>query len=155
MAPIPDTTWLADFAAEILVRCPQCARCARLRPLSGPYKSTAGFRCTCAGCGAVKEWTRDARGGLRHPGAGPEVGGFGLQLWLQTPCCGECLWAWNDAHLTFLETRIAAKLRRRRRDPVTGWANASLASRLPAWMLKASHRAPVLAGLRRLREMLP
>ncbi|MEW9532434.1 hypothetical protein AB0B72_28180, partial [Microbispora sp. NPDC049125] len=38
---------------------------------------------------------------------------FGLHLWLQTPCCGNVLWAYNIRHLDLLEGYIGADLRER------------------------------------------
>ena len=73
----------------------------------------------------------------------------GLPLWLQTPCAGHVLWAWNGDHLDFLERYVAADLRER-----TPNANVSLASRLPRWIKSAKHRDEVLKGVRRLRKRL-
>jgi hypothetical protein len=42
---------------------------------------------------------------------------FGLPLSLQTPCVGNILWAWNEAHRTFLENYVAAALRERIPNP--------------------------------------
>jgi hypothetical protein len=80
---------------------------------------------------------------------------FGLPLWLQVPCCGETLWAYNAAHLDFLAEHVGATLRERTRHPEHGWHNRSLASRLPTWMKAARHRDEVLKGLERLRAKLP
>ena len=80
---------------------------------------------------------------------------FGLPLWLQTPCCGDVLWAYNAAHLEALEGYVSATLRTRRQDPDRGWANRSWTSRLPVWMKRARNRAAVAAGLKRLRLRRP
>jgi hypothetical protein len=74
---------------------------------------------------------------------------FGLPLWLQTPCAGHVLWAWNEWHLDFMERYVAADLRERSPN-----INRSLASRLPAWIKSAKHRDEVLKGIRRLRTQL-
>ncbi|MFS0702903.1 hypothetical protein AB6N23_00130 [Cellulomonas sp. 179-A 9B4 NHS] len=73
----------------------------------------------------------------------------GLDLWLQTPCEGHVLWAYDAAHLDFLERYVAAGLREQ--EP----GNSSLASRLPAWVKSRKNRHAVARGLQRLRAMLP
>src|SRR5215212_7033778 len=64
---------------------------------------------------------------------------FGLPLWLQTPCAGQVLWAWNEWHLDWMERYVAADLRER-----TPNINMSLASRLPRWIKSAKNRDEVL-----------
>jgi hypothetical protein len=66
---------------------------------------------------------------------------------LQTPCCGEALWAYYDDF-------VRARLRERQRDPKYGWSNRSVASRLPQWMKAGKNREVVLKGLGRLRAQL-
>ena len=79
---------------------------------------------------------------------------FEVPLWLQTPCCGRTLWAYNDEHLTFIETLVTATLRERTRDPTFGWSNQSIASRLPSWIKAAENRGQVLRAIGRLRKRL-
>lgn len=78
---------------------------------------------------------------------------FHIPLWLQTPCCGEVLWAYNEEHLAFLEAFVAAKQRTSVRDEY-GWSNRSLMNRLPLWVKQAKNCDEVLRGLGRLREKL-
>jgi hypothetical protein len=106
----------------------------------------------CAGCGSTAEWEADTRGaGL----VGAVLGGteepfFGRPLWLQTRCAGHILWAYNEDHIEELAVYAGATLRERRASPTR-----SMIARLPAWMKTAAHRAEVLAGLERLRELAP
>jgi hypothetical protein len=74
---------------------------------------------------------------------------FGLPLWLHTPCAGHTLWAFNARHLAYLKQFLQAELRERR-----GTANASVISRLPAWMKDAKHRDQVLRAVERLEHSL-
>ncbi len=121
---------------------------------------------TCAHCGLAQFWEQTGPGVLTSadPAAYPvgvvAVGGavdwyFHLPLWLQTSVAGETLWAYNAAHLDFLEAFIAAKQRgsRHKRGP-HGWRNQALANRLPRWMQAAGHREDVLRGLATLRLRL-
>lgn len=135
------------FADEFLVRCPRCE--GRARVAGRQEDDDAAWwlrrrRLTCTACGHAADW----------PGGSIAVGEvcdwfFRLPLWLQTPCCGETLWAYNRAHLDELERYVRADLRERLPD-----RNASLASRLPTWMTSAKNRDEVLRGLARLRALL-
>ena len=86
------------------------------------------------------------------PGGGPRLRGYDLDLYLQTSCCGHTLWATDEEHLGQIEALVAADLRERRRHPEYGWANGSLASRLPHWIKAKDNRVKVLAAVGRLRE---
>jgi hypothetical protein len=131
-----------DFAAAILVRCPRCDGCATLTAPGPAPEGGLARRLVCPACAY-------ARDGLALGDA---------PLWLRTPCCGEELWAFNADHLAFLERYVAADLRE---NPAPGAPlprgirNATLASRLPAWMKRARNRDDVLRGLARLRAALP
>jgi hypothetical protein len=59
------------------------------------------------------------------------------------------LWAYNREHLIFLRDYVAAMLRERVPN-----ANASLASRLPAWLKKGANRSAVLKAVERLERKL-
>ena len=73
---------------------------------------------------------------------------FGIDLALQTGCCGETLWAYNEAHLDFLKHYVGAGLRER-----DGNENRSLASRLPKWMKKAGNREAIAKAIARLEKV--
>lgn len=152
------TTTAADFAGEFLVVCPRCARCALVRD-RGPAAGERRVALSCAACGHSDVWAQEgpaaavtsgnpARFEKGIIGVGAAVDWyFHLPLWLQMPCCGETLWAWNRAHLEFMQRFVGASLRERQQDPEHGWSNRSLASRLPKWISKAKNRAAVQAGL--------
>ena len=159
-----DGTDVYSFMDEILLVCPRCAACAisrQLRHHGLPATATArqkaasveppGWfaprRLTCSSCGYVKEWaTSTIHRGWREG----RDDYFELPLWLTTPCCGELLWAYNKAHLDYIQSLVGADLRERRPGP-RGWSNASLAGRLPRWMKAAKNREQVLACLQDLQ----
>jgi hypothetical protein len=145
-------TYLSDFDVDLLVECPRCSRCAHLTRVK--QAAEEGYRLSCSHCAHARDGL--ARPGRSHPvpSSGPEEPSFGVRLWLRTPCCGDELWAYNAAHLSFLEAYVGAKLRGRRRDPEWGWSNQSLESRLPGWMTAASNRPAVLDAIRKLRARL-
>lgn len=130
---------IGDFGNRFLVVCPRCAGAAQVALMPGISPPEA--QASCTSCGYAR----------RTSASTASIGGpcdwyFGLPLWLQTPCCGQTLWALNEAHLAFLERYLLTRLRRR-----TPKINTSVASRLPRWMASAKHRAEVARGLARLR----
>src|SRR5713226_1184834 len=95
-----------EFAHKFLVHCPQCENCARVVPKNNEDTNYfAPRRLICTKCGYVKDWAEKSI----------SIGGetdwyFCLPLWLQTPCCGKTLWAYNKEHLDFLESFVRATL---------------------------------------------
>jgi hypothetical protein len=145
-------TYLGQFHADVLVECPRCHRSAHLAHVRLP--ADEGYRLSCLRCAHTRDWLAGASGSYRLPTAGPELQWYGVWLWLRMPCCGDVLWAYNAAHLSFLEAYVGAKLRRRRRRSAWGWSNGSLESRLPRWMTSASNRPTVLDAIGKLRARL-
>lgn len=151
---------LEDFGGECLVVCPRCSECARVRVREAEAEPRVLLACTH--CGHSQRWRPAHPGTLtsRDPGHWPAgqhaLGGpadpfFHLPLWLQAPCCGERLWAFNPAHLEWLEAYVGATLRERRQGP-HGWSNQGLASRLPRWMQAAGNRDEILRCIAALKE---
>jgi hypothetical protein len=148
--------YLYEFSDLFLVHCPRCDRCARVVPfetkdeIKPPNKGTAVYyklvfaphRLTCEYCGYVKEWT-----GKRIAPTEGRDWYFDCPLWLQGPCCGEVLWAFNPRHLQFLEDFVRADFRETH-------YNASLASRLPEGMKLGKNREEVLRCVKKVRDLL-
>jgi ribosomal protein S27AE len=166
------TDWFGDsgdtlysFADSFLVVCPRCSGCAAVASYGRPWQPQfRPPRLACGKCGYAKDWQapewmvslnlgrrrlawQSASSGLGlHLGA-PVDAYFGLPLWLQTPCCGEVLWAYSEKHLAYLEDYIRAGLRE-------GGRGNTLAGQLPTWMKTAKHRDEVLACIAKLKEKL-
>lgn len=135
-----------DFGGEFLVRCPRCERCATVT--APPEHLFGPVRLLCVACGLVKD-----QGAAQLAIGEASDWYFGLPLWLQAPCRGHILWAYNPRHLHFLMDYVRAGLRQD--TPGKGSRrNATLASRLPAWITCAKHRDEVLRGLGRLQQLL-
>ena len=151
---------LEDFGGESLVVCPRCSGRALVRVRE--RDASPRVLLSCAGCGHSAGWEATSPGIIhsRDPkwfakgqmafGA-PVDPFFHLPLWLRAPCCGETLWAFNAAHLDWLEGYVGATLRERTQTE-HGWSNQSLASRLPRWMQAAGNRDEILRCIRALRE---
>jgi len=144
---------LYSFEDEVLVVCPKCGACAKQirttefdTDLKRPISSR---RFVCANCGLTKEG-----GSLILPGYRWTVDS-GMTLWLQTPCCGETLWAFNLRHIETIEAYVRADLREQHRHPTQGWSSGSFVNRLPKWIKAGNHREEILKGVARLKKKLP
>ncbi|GER89896.1 hypothetical protein KDW_40580 [Dictyobacter vulcani] len=156
---------LEDFVETIYVRCPQCQKCAQVKRLpadeemiladnSGRHgsrrfqRSFSSRKLSCLHCSYTRIW----EGKIQHRG-GPYDWYFRLPLWLQSPCCGEILWAFNEEHIRFLESYVTAKLRMKfyAQGQIR---NGTMASRLPTWIKNAKNRNEVVKGITRLKALL-
>jgi hypothetical protein len=148
---------LAAYSDLIHVVCQRCGAHAVIVPRPGlpelRYYSELQYRprrLICAYCGSTRDWVAQQRNGALVGVAlgGPNDPFFNRPLWLQTPCYGHILWAYNSRHLDTLQSYIAADLRERT-GPTMG-----MLDRLPAWIKKANHRTEVLRAINRLRDQL-
>ena len=102
---------LSDFEQEILVRCPQCKRIAKILTLNSEQSSLSSIKkITCQHCSYTKQQSKDGNrkaalllwqnnyGNKRNSSYEILEYFFGLPLWLQISCCGQVLWAYNEAH---------------------------------------------------------
>ncbi len=137
---------LCTFSDPILVRCSRCGHPGSLlltRKDRESQRWQSKRRFGCEKCAYTFEWTpRTIVHSVRD-------WNNRLPLLLQTPCCAEVLWAFNESHLKFLDNYASALLRER-----IGSSNASLASRLPQWIKSAKNRRAVLRGIDRLHKLL-
>lgn len=140
-----------NFAEECLVHCPQCSKKSHVKYLDRTPESNSRWKFTCTHCG--HNAIRDTSGWNLGTPIDP---GFGLPLWLSAPCCAETLWAYNEKHLDHIEAFVGAMLRETffGTDPPSGYANGSLASRYPKWMIIASNRDAILKCCQSLRTRL-
>ena len=145
-----DGTSIHDFTNRFIVRCPKCDACAevtRIANARGEHPWQARF--SCPNCGSVRT---GILGGWSD--REPVDWVFGFPLWLQTSCCGKTLWAYNFAHLAFIESYVSADHRIGITDADAerlGIRNSTLASTLPAWMISAKNRKHVLHSIQKLR----
>ena len=143
-----------SFMDKFLVICPKCHGCAQILLIDSFNKDwLAPRRLSCMGCGLTKDWHKKKIERLRR-GLDIVDDYFYLPLWLQIPCNGEILWAYNERHLEFIEGYVSAKQRQRRQSEKYGWMNASMFSRLPQWMKSAKNRDMILHSIKKLQEKL-
>lgn len=147
------------FGDEFLIACPRCGARALVRD-RGPAAEPR-IVLTCGGCGHSRPFSGDLNSTMHCADAGRYQPGvrcigaavdwyFHQPLWLQAPCCGHILWAYNLRHLAFIEDYVQATLRENARGEY-GWSNQSLRSRFPAWIKDAGHREAILKCVFRLR----
>jgi len=162
------TTRHTDFIGDILVKCPHCHRKAVVKTSGYPqqdwdrYEEDVCFG--CHHCGTAKRLDTLPKQILFVTAKGKSVCArvlhgensrtdpfFGLELWLVKPCLKDAIWAYNEAHLQFLEEFIAASLRSRP-DQAGYIYHHSIGSRLPRWMTSAKNRDQVLRVIRSLKS---
>lgn len=138
-------SWVGMAKAYVKRKCGRCGRrLTKTVRRAGPHPRTMDL--VCPGCGAATlvelYWCPDPAGEAYDPH-------FGYPLWLQAPCSGHTLWAYNAEHLAFLKQYVEATVRERAPN-----ANATLASRLPKWMKAAKRRPAVLRAVASLEARL-
>jgi len=129
-----------------LIVCPKCSSKGVVIPSPEGH-----LKAVCAKCGFSAVQPEGAHG-FYWQDDNPTDGYFGYNLWLQTNCAGNSLWAFNIRHLELLESYVGAKLRQRTSDEKWGWQNSSLTSRLPKWMKNGKSRDSILNSLAVLRK---
>jgi hypothetical protein len=136
--------WI-DFSARCVVACPDCGGQAVVER-QGEWVR----RFLCPHCVRRREMKVSSYSTI-PTGCDPW---FGYTLWLQTPCCGDTLWAFNLEHLTLIEDYVRADLRQGipLAESPASIRNSTMASRLPKWLIRASHRDDVLRCIAKLRE---
>jgi hypothetical protein len=143
-----------DFGGRFLVRCPRCDKRAEVVSVKANDSATSIIRrLVCNRCGYTKDY--DAKADY----IGNNDWYFRLPLWLEMPCCGESLWAYNEVHLNFLENFVRAEIREtglktRQVENPYSYVNKTLASRLPQWIKSAKNRAEILRCIEKLRKTL-
>lgn len=135
-----------DFHDEFLVICPKCQSLGKVVPVSLQSSKTnsllfAERRFICSRCVYRTNYT----GGRISIGDNRDWY-FRFPLWLQIPCCGQILWAYNLKHLQQLENYVSAKLRER-----TTKGRNSFLSKLPRWLKLAKNRQKILKCLKKMR----
>ncbi len=140
--------YLGGFNDEFLVVCPRCSKCAKVTIDAAQGDVSQGWRTprkvVCPSCSYYKVWKGDS---IVIEDRSDWY--FRLLLWLQTSCCGEALWAYNEYHLNFLENYVGSLSKWQRLN-----LNRSLESRLPTWVKEAKNREAVLRCIVKLKEKI-
>jgi hypothetical protein len=150
-----DGRTLRAYFDRVLVRCPRCDRLAIVGNIEAwgtaenrPYGT---YRLQCESCTHRAEIapTWYVFGNVRGRTVDPF---FQAPLFLQRDTRLGTVFAYNEAHLEWLEQFIRADLRER--THLDGHANSSMASRLPRWMKLAKNRDAMISAIDQLRASL-
>lgn len=125
---------LSDFYTEVWVECPGCTRRATAR---ADFRMKCA-RLLCANCGYCREEKIYFNCAAHHY--------FGAALWLCQSFRGNVFYAYNDAHLDYLERYIKADLREHHNR-----THFTLLEKLPLFYHKARNRQPLLKLIQQLR----
>lgn len=135
---------LADFQAEVWVNCPQCNQRATAK---ADYERRQ-VRLFCMHCGYSKERSTEMTAfGIKGNWTVPAHDYFDAQLWLQRPFKNEVFWAFNLAHLEYLEQYIAARLREHKDR-----SHFTLLEKLPRFYHEAKNREALLKTIALLKR---
>lgn len=145
-----------DFIGSIIVRCPGCAKAARVGPApedSDPEGLFRPRRLVCRGCGLSLVWSGrrvTLSRGTAQPATDPY---FGMPLWFQVETRHGWLWAYNLEHLDLIRRFVQASLRERAPWYDTG-QKMTLVARLPVWIKRAKNRDEILRAVSRIHASL-
>ena len=147
--------WFGPMTGNAKQPCPNCGfqwLAKSLRSKSQTNKMAQSTTMLCPSCSQIERiaihWSPARFSGAYDPS-------FGFPLWLQTSCCGETLWAYNEEHLCRLREYVSATLREKRGFAQSPRLHRSLFSRLPKWVIARGNRDAVLASIDRLGQMVP
>ena len=150
-----DGRTLRTYFDRVLVRCPRCDSRATVRNIeaAGPAEDRpyGTYRLQCESCAHRADIapTWYVFGNLRGRAIDPF---FQAPLFLQLDTRLGTVFAYNEAHLEWLDQLIRADLRER--THLDGHANSSMASRLPRWMKLAKNRDAMISAIDKLRASL-
>lgn len=138
-------TRLSDVDGEVWVCCPSCGRQALAR--RDDHEKRA--RLICPRCGYQKEASTlsSLPGGSPCEVILPAHAYFDARLWFSHPFKNDLFWAYNPAHLDYLEQYISAKLREHRDR-----THFTLLEKLPTFYHESRNRGPLLKLIAALRE---
>lgn len=125
---------LSDFYEEVWVVCPKCSQKAIAR--NNREKETT--RLQCLECGYNKETVVEYKTAAHRF--------FGVDLWLLHPFKDDIFYAYNGAHLEYLENYISARIREHKDR--TGF---TLLEKLPKFYHEAKNRDALLAVIKKLK----
>ena len=136
---------LTDFRTEVLVVCPAC----RKQAVASVEYENEKSRLQCPSCGYNKVKTTEARlfGIKGHIEVAAHVY-FSAELWLVHPFKSDVVWAYNYAHLDYLESYISAKLREHKER-----SHFTLLEKLPRFYHDAKNRTALLKLINKMRKL--
>lgn len=133
---------LSDFQQEVWVVCPQCAK----KAIAQVDYETQKAKLFCANCGHNKEKITTISGQFGNLILAAH-NYFDAELWLKIHFKNDVFWAYNEAHLVYLEHYIAAKLREHKDR-----THFTLLEKLPKFYHEAKNREALLKIIDKLKK---
>ena len=135
---------LTHFEKEVWVVCPKCAKQA-VAQLKEEDKEA---RLNCKHCGYSKQKTilvqyQEGKYAVLKQAAHAY---FDVELWFKAPFKNDVFWAYNPAHLEYLEDYISAKLREHKDR-----SHFTLLEKLPKFYHEAKNREDLLKVIEKLK----
>ncbi|WP_417431657.1 hypothetical protein [Halpernia sp.] len=133
---------LADFNQEVWVVCPQCSKKAIAKA------NEENARLFCNNCGYQKETSLTML--VLNQKVKVKMAAhfyFDAELWLQLPFKNDVFYAYNLAHLDYLEQYISAKLREHKDR-----THFTLLEKLPKFYHEAKNRDALLKLIEKLKK---
>ncbi|WP_113664323.1 hypothetical protein [Pedobacter nanyangensis] len=134
---------LAEFEAEVWAKCPSCSK----RAIAKVDYELRKARLSCTNCGYHKEVSTETTVlGMKANWKRSAEEYFGAQMWFQYPFKNDVFWAYNAAHLDYLEQYISATLREHKDR-----SHFTLLEKLPKFYHEAKNRKALLKIIERLK----
>jgi Zn ribbon nucleic-acid-binding protein len=135
---------ITHFRNEVVVVCPQCQK----KALSTVNYEAKTAKLTCMHCGyhKAKSTVLSFLGLVAHYKESAHRY-FGATLWYQAPFKKDCFFAYNEAHLHYLEQYIGAKLREHKDR-----THFTLLEKLPKFYHEAKNRDALLKLINKLKN---
>lgn len=137
--------WFSTSTGNAQCRCEHCSTLLKQRfSSSGKLPNSALLK-----CGECGKTTQANINWYPEPSSLAIDPFFGMTLYLQKECGQHVLWAYNQDHLKLLAAYVEASIRERMPN-----INASLISRLPAWIKSGKKRNTILRAIHSLQDLL-
>lgn len=134
---------LSDFQKSVAVICPGCNR----KALATVDYDVGIAHLICSYCGYNKQTSTEIIVfGMKARKTAHAAAYFNATLWFAAPFKNEIFFAYNDAHLDYLEQYIGAKLREHKDR-----SHFTLLEKLPKFYHEAKNRNALLKVIQKLR----
>lgn len=135
---------LTDFQDRVLIVCP---RCNQMAEATADYKDkTAKLICSRCGFNKQKSTMLDQKANLITSAAYY----FEADLWLSASYKEHHFFAYNEAHLLYLEEFVRAEIRENKDRKCF-----TMVEKLPKWMISSKNRLSILKLIQTLKKKIP
>lgn len=138
--------WYGRYRGFVSRSCGFCGNFLRYKT-SPKYPPLSKYiKVPCPQCNSTKEYEAKWEKYLSPFGQDPY---FGLELYLKIDIKGKIFWAYNKAHLSYIEDYLSSKLRE---APTRH--KYSIVHNLPQWIKSSKNRALVLKKIKELKNFI-